>query len=384
MAYGTTEFQQGGFNPSEIFGGLATPSKKSPASWGMFVPSELWNRGCSDGTTRTVLGRSLFRDLEQKFWSGPKGDPAQSGRVSEPTQPYRQNIWNSNGFDGVAHSIVERSPYAALPINTSFNIGVGSYFNLRGAASTGKAWNNAGIADTVLSWQFWTENAAGTQSSVTLDESASWEGSHSLRVKSTAGTKPQTTLHLFKTDLSVKVKDTATVMLKSVSALPAVSMVFATKTTPIREIVVPLTATGSPVNGWTTLSAPLSTVSGTIARISLRFTGNSGFDLNLGNVRIGGNGTIPGKPAGFSVAAGNTTAKGANVFFDWTKAPDAYAYDLFSSNDSGGKTWLGRCHRNCFFAENVPVPTSKTLNFELVAIATDGTRSAPAKASLLL
>ncbi|MBQ1444608.1 MAG: hypothetical protein IIZ13_12245 [Renibacterium sp.] len=383
VAYGTTEFQQGGFNPSEIFGGLAAPGKNPPVSWGMFVPSEFWNRGCSDGTTRTVLGRSIFRDLEQKFWSGPKGDPSQSGRVTEPTQPYRQNIWNTSGFDGVAHSVVEKSPYSALPINTNFTIGVGSYFNLQGATAGTKAWNNAGIADPVLSWQFWVSNAAGTQSSVTLDESTAWEGSHSLRIKSSAGANPESTVHLFKTDLTIGSSVTATVMVKTSSA-PALSLVLAPKAAPTSVSTVALTPSGAAVNGWTAYTANLAPTTGQIAKISLKVAAAGSFDLNLGSVRIAGNGTTPAKPNGFSVTAGTAGSNGENVFLDWTKAADAYAYDVFNVDTAGAKTWLGRCHRDCFFAENVAIPANKTMNFELVAISPDGTRSAPAKASLLL
>lgn len=383
VAYGTTEFQRGGFNPSEIFGGLASPSKNPPVSWGMFVPSEFWNRGTSDGTTRTVLGRSIFRDLEQKFWSGPKGDPSKSGRITEPTQPYRQNIWNTSGFDGVAHSVVEKSPYSALPINTNFNIGVGSYFNLQGASSSTKPWNNAGIADPVLSWQFWASDAPSTQSSVTLDESTAWEGSHSLRIKSLAGANPETILHMFKTDLTVGSSATVTVMVKSTTT-PTLALVLASKADPALAAEVPLAATGASVDGWTAHTATLTTTVGQIAKISLKIGQLGGFDLNLGNVRIGEPGTVPAKPSGFRVASGTTGSNGENVFLDWTKATEAYAYDIFNTEASGAKTWLGRCHRDCLFAENVAIPENKTMNFELVAITKDGTRSAPAKASLLL
>lgn len=383
VAYGTTEFQQGGFNPSEIFGGLATPAKNPPVSWGMFVPSEFWNRGCQNGTTRTVLGRSMFRDLEQKFWSGPKGDPAQSGRLVEPTQPYRQNIWNTNGFDGVAHSVVEKSPYGSLPINTNFSIGVGSFFNLQGAAASTKPWNNAGIADPVLSWQFWVSDAAGTQSSVTLDESTAWEGSHSLRIKSLAGVRPESTVHLFKTDLALGPAATATVMVKTSSA-PSLALVLVPKTNPASSSTVPLAPTGPAVNGWTAYTAALSPGLGQIAKISLQVSEATGFDLNLGNVRIVSTSTAPAKPSGFRVASGTANNAGANVFLDWIKADDAYAYDIFSAEAAGTRTWLGRCHRDCFFAEKVAIPENKTMNFELVAISLDGSRSSSAKATLLL
>lgn len=373
VAYGTTEFQQGGFNPSEIFGGLATPSKNPPVSWGMFVPSEFWNRGCSDGTTRTVLGRSLFRDLEQKFWSGPKGDPAQSGRISEPTQPYRQNTWDTNRFDGVAHSVVEKSPYSSLPINTNFNIGVGSYFNLQGASAAIKPWKNAGLADPVLSWQFWSSDKAGTTSKVTLDETAAWEGSHSLRVQSTAGNKPETTLHLFKTDLAIAPSATVTAMAKTASTV-ALSLILVPKASPTTVSPVALSASGPAVNGWTAYTAALPSSLGQVAKISLKFTATGALDLNLGQVRIGGSGSAPAAPKNFTAPSASTTSQGADVFFSWNKSSDAYAYDVFVV-DGQTRSWLGRCHRDCFFATGVAIPSNRTLNFALEAISKGGTRS---------
>lgn len=64
-------------------------------------------------------------------------------------------------------------------------------------------------------------------------------------------------------------------------------------------------------------------------------------------------------------------------------AADAYAYDLLSLDDTGARSWLGRCHRDCFFAQGkgMRIPADGTLRFELVAISKGGLRSAPALAS---
>ncbi|WP_285725803.1 endo-beta-N-acetylglucosaminidase [Psychromicrobium xiongbiense] len=378
VAFGTTEFQQGGFNPSEIFGDLAHPGKKPPVSWGIFVPSELWNRGTQDGTTRTVYGRSLYRGLEQKFWSGPMGDPARSGRLSQPTTPYRSNIWNTAGFDGVAHSVVEKSPYASLPINTNFVIGVGASFTLAGEKVSDRPWNNAGIADTALSWQYWVDNATGS-TDISLDESVVWEGAHSLKLQSAAAA--ESVLHLFKTDLTFAPTDTVSIAVKGSGTLPALSLLLTPRSQPTTAVRLPLKVTGSR-NGWTILSAALGQVQGRVARVSLGVSGPAAFALNLGNVRLGSS-PKPAKPQGFTVSA-RAAAKGAEVFFDWNLAGDAYAYDVFLIGSGEGKTWLGRCHRDCFFAEGISVPTSGRLNFTLEAIAKDGTRSAPAVTGIKL
>ena len=71
----------------------------------------------------------------------------------------------------------------------------------------------------------------------------------------------------------------------------------------------------------------------------------------------------------------------ATAFFSWQfNGPDVWYYDLFQIGD-GGRQWIGRT-----YDENYVVPgltrqsNGSMLIFEIVAVAPDGSRSAPAQA----
>ncbi|MCE3613294.1 hypothetical protein LXJ57_25530, partial [Escherichia coli] len=88
----------------------------------------------------------------------------------------------------------------------------------------------------------------------------------------------------------------------------------APKAAPTSVSTVALTPSGAAVNGWTAYTANLAPTTGQIAKISLKVAAAGSFDLNLGSVRIAGNGTTPAKPNGFSVTAGTAGSNGENVF----------------------------------------------------------------------
>ncbi|WP_312875773.1 endo-beta-N-acetylglucosaminidase [Arthrobacter terrae] len=168
-AVASTECQQGGFNPAEDFGSVASPGHAAPVSWALFVENQIWADAAKEGITATAGGRAQYRDLERKFWSGPAGDPSQSGRAQARKPPYRTDVLNYKVWDGVAHSIVEKSAISALPLVTNFNIGVGTHLAVAGETVGSKAWNNAGIAEVAPTWQYWTEHAGGATSAFVLD-----------------------------------------------------------------------------------------------------------------------------------------------------------------------------------------------------------------------
>ena len=74
--------------------------------------------------------------------------------------------------------------------------------------------------------------------------------------------------------------------------------------------------------------------------------------------------------------AGPGTGSTRHLTFAWNLQPDAAAYDIIQ-----GKThWLGRVHRDVFFAESVDLTHGRT--FELVPIAPNGNRGPSATTRL--
>ncbi|GAA2799854.1 endo-beta-N-acetylglucosaminidase [Kribbella solani] len=360
VAFAGVEHQQGGFNPAECFADYSYPGHPGPVSVGLFVEDAFWN-----GTaTVTPDGRAKYRDLEQRFWSGPTGNPVSSGRQLPRKPPYRQDVLNYKKFDGVAHAIAERSPYGAFPIVTSFNLGVGSTFYLDGKQVRDSGWDNQGCADRSLTWQYWTDGLT-----VTLDESIAYEGAHSLALSGSG------IMHLFKTDIT----QSAHTKLQVLAAGLATVEVGITRRSAPNTITWTKLVPGKPRDGWTEFRGMIHKDKDRIARISLRTSGTG----HLGKVLLDDVNAIHGKPGkvrAFEVAdAGPGAGSTRHLTFAWSLRSDASAYDILQTSRDSIR-WLGRVHRDVFFAESVDLTAGRS--FELVPIGANGNRGTAATATL--
>jgi endo-beta-N-acetylglucosaminidase D len=358
VAFAGVEHQKGGFNPEECFTDYAYPGHPGPISVALFVEDQYWATAANSGGTTTPEGRAKYRDLEQRFWSGPTGNPATSGRLEERQPPYRTDVLNYRKWDGIAHGIVERSPYGALPIATTFNIGVGSTFYLDGKQVRDSGWDNQGCADPSLTWQYWTDGVT-----VTLDESTAYEGAHCLAL-SGAGV-----VHLFKTDITQSDHTEVRVVAQGLSKLEigitrrsAPDRIAWTGLTPLRR-----------VGDWIEYGGTVVRAADRIARVSLRSAGSG----RLGKVLLSDQRTLldaPGRVAGFAVKdEGQGAGSTRHLSFSWSLRQDASAYDVLQLGRTA-RHWLGRVHRDVFFAESVDLGRGRT--FALVPIAANGNRGA--------
>lgn len=360
VAFAGVEHQQGGFNPEECFTDYAYPGHPGPTSVALFVEDQYWATAANSGATTTPEGRAKYRDLEQRFWSGPTGNPATSGRIEPRTPPYRTDVLNYKRWDGIAHGIVERSPYGALPIVSTFNIGVGSTFHLDGKQVRDSGWDNQGCADRALTWQYWTDGVT-----VTLDESTPYEGAHSLALTGNG------VVHLFKTDITQTDHTAVRIVAQGLSTIElgvtrraTPDRISWTKLTPIRRS-----------SGWIEYGGQVPCGDDRIARISLRTSGSG----HLGKVLLADAQSLsktPARPRSFAVADEGPGAGGTrHLSFTWSRQQDATAYDVLQGN-----RWLGRVHRDAFFAESVDLTKGRT--FQLVAIGSNGNRGAAATTHL--
>ncbi|NIK62004.1 hypothetical protein [Kribbella shirazensis] len=110
-----------------------------------------------------------------------------------------------------------------------------------------------------------------------------------------------------------------------------------------------------------------------IARISLRSAGTG----RLGKVLLADQGSLldtPGRVSGFAVKGeGQGAGSTRHLSFSWSLRPDASAYDVLQLGRTAHH-WLGRVHRDVFFAESVDLGRGRT--FALVPIAVNGNRGA--------
>ncbi|MFC4137868.1 MULTISPECIES: hypothetical protein [unclassified Microbacterium] len=368
VAFYGIEMQKGGFNPIEDFGTLAGPGKDPTVSVALFVEDNYWQTAAEGGKVFTVDERRSYRDYERKMWSGPKGNPAESGRLEQSTKPGRTDIMNTRVWDGIAHWIVERSAFSALPIDYNVNIGVGSQFRLAGAQVSDRGWDNQGIADRALTWQYWTEGDLA----VDLDETDAWEGGHSLAVSGSG------ILHCFKTDLTIRRAARARVR---VQGDVRVEVGLTLRSAPDRIVWRPMERVETTA-GWAALDATLPALPGErIARISLRVAGSG----RIGGIQIAERATTDLRPAAVSgltvsdegLAKHETVLR--NVSFTWNLEKSASAYDVLQATDAGDR-WLGRVQRDAFYALSIDLEQGRT--FRVVSIDAIGNRSSATAVTL--
>jgi|GEM_PF-2277202 len=357
VGFAGVEHQKGGFRPMECFGDLAAPGKPGPMSVALFVDSEFWLDAAHRGEVHDPQGRARYRDLEQKFWSGPTGNPAESGRLDARKPPYRSDVLNYRQWDGIAHSVVERSPYGSLPIVNSFNVGVGSSFSIGGRTVSARGWDNQGIADPSLSWQYWTEGRLA----VALDETASYDSGHSLSVSGSG------VLHLFKTEL----RQSRAVQVEVIAGPGLTLEVGVTRRSrPGRIEWRPLERDGGASGPWAPYRGAIPAERDAVVRLSLRISGTG----RLGRLSFREAGATPA-PVLVKGLAVRTVGGGSDVEFTWTLSSGASAYDVFQ-----GGQWLGRTHRDAFFSPGVDLGEGRT--FSVVPISAAGVRG-PATAARL-
>ncbi|ATG51642.1 hypothetical protein CFK38_08970 [Brachybacterium vulturis] len=365
VGFAGVEHQKGGFDPREVFGDLAHPGAEPPLSMANFVSQSYWSRAGED--TLTVEGRRRFRTLEQQFFSGPSGSPATSGRVIDPTPDGRTDVLNPERYDGVAHMIIEKSTLDALPIRTTFGIGVGSHFRLDGRVVSTRPWNNAGIGQVNPTWQYWTEPELPV-GEVFLDETIAWEDATSLGIDSDA---TEVELHLFKTALSLRPGSFASARIRSPGAVKAAVVLTHDDGSRSQVALHP----GAPdEGGWVLHRGPIlpRATRRTVTRVSLKLSSEAALSLNLGEALLVKNSeiTVPAAPTGFSGEVASSDGDTRAVQFGWEQQDAAEFWDLIHV-DGEQRTWLGRTRRDRLYVHAVPAGGS----IQLMATSADGSRS---------
>jgi hypothetical protein len=185
-----------------------------------------------------------------------------------------------------------------------------------------------------------------------------WLGrAHSLALAGTG------VIHLFKTDITQADHTEVRVVAQGLST---VELGVTRRTAPDRTSWTRLTPIRR-ASGWIEYGGRVPCDDDRIARISLRTSGSG----HLGKVLLADAQSLyktPARPRSFAVAdEGHGAGTTRHLSFTWSRRPDATAYDVLQGN-----RWLGRVHRDAFFAESVDLSKGRT--FQLVPIAPNGNR----------
>ncbi|MEU7560712.1 endo-beta-N-acetylglucosaminidase [Streptomyces eurythermus] len=323
-----------------------------------------------------------FHAADDRFWTGRSMDPSRP----DPGDPWR----------APAVSVADRSTVTSVPFATVFNTGHGLRWYEEGAVVSESPWNHLGLQDRLPSRR-WVVRTAGSRPTVTFDFADAWRGGSSVLV---AGELDQpVVLDLYATRLPIAVNTVVDLTFRSESGGVNVELAVATalpsgpgETPPYRYLAVnsvnaraagPSSAVRSgvnSVNGWQTVTIPLTGLSGTVHALGIRLTPTDGptpVRWRLGGLAVRPDGTPPA-PAAPS-AARVTAADGGDLRLAWNPAPGPVRhYTLHRLLADGTRRFLGATGQRAWFVAGLrPEQGEPAARFEVRAVGELYNASAP-------
>ena len=279
------------------------PSYKISAGlWGAHNRNLIYETRGERGSDPKQQQKTYQMILENVF-TGSTKNPVNPCAISNTT---RFNSMSANAY-GWAQLITARSTLidqdganlATDPFVTYFNLGNGSFFNVKGVRNADVDWYNIGIQDYMPTWRWWfTKNYMGrNESDVCPDLKAefTWDdayfGGSCLQISG----KTQTTYaQLFKTEYATaKTGDYLTITYKVLSGSGSLAWACSSKGTEGTEVSKAINSSLSPSTEWVTKQIAIGGRSGidlgesTIAQIGLKFTNTSeDFKILIGQIAL--------------------------------------------------------------------------------------------------
>ncbi|MFE9357738.1 endo-beta-N-acetylglucosaminidase [Streptomyces olivaceoviridis] len=301
-----------------------------------------------------------FHAADDRFWTG---------RSLDPSRPDGSDPWRAP-----AVSVADRSTVTSVPFASVFNTGHGLRWYEEGAVTSEAPWNHLGLQDRLPSRR-WAVRTAGERPAVSFDFADAWRGGSSVLV---AGELDQpAVVDLYATRLPIGVNTVAELTFRSESGDVDVELAVATAepsapgaTPPYTYLAVNPVNSGiraRSVNGWQTVTVPLTGLAGTVHALGVRLTATAGpVRWRLGGLAVRDTVTAPAAPSGARVTAAN----GGDLRLAWTAAPGAVRhYTLHRLLPDGTRRFLGATGQLAYFvAGQRPEQGETAARFELRAV----------------
>ncbi|MFF8905258.1 endo-beta-N-acetylglucosaminidase [Streptomyces olivaceoviridis] len=301
-----------------------------------------------------------FHAADDRFWTG---------RSLDPSRPDASDPWRAP-----AVSVADRSTVTSVPFASVFNTGHGLRWYEEGAVTSEAPWNHLGLQDRLPSRR-WAVRTAGERPAVSFDFADAWRGGSSVLV---AGELDQpTVVDLYATRLPIGVNTVVELTFRGESGEVNVELAVATAapsapgaTPPYTYLAVNSVNNGvrvRSVNGWQTVTVPLTGLAGTVHALGVRLTATEGpVRWRLGGLAVRDGVTAPAAPSGARVTAAN----GGDLRLAWTAAPGAVRhYTLHRLLPDGTRRFLGATGQLAYFvAGQRPEQGETAARFELRAV----------------
>jgi len=354
------DVESNGSNTSVSWDAIVPTNKAHLTSIGFYRPE--WTRN------HLPAGRTPadFHAADDRFWTG---------RSLDPSQPDGTDSWRAP-----AVSVADRSTVSALPFASVFNTGHGLRWYEDGAVTSDTAWNHLGLQDRLPSRR-WVVRTEGQRPAVSFDFADAWRGGSSVLV---AGDLDEpVTVDLYASQLPITVDTVVELTHRTDAGTVNVELAVATAEPSAAGATPPYTYLPvNSVNGWQTVTVPLTGLTGTVHAIGVRLTATEGpVNWRLGGlaVRDANQTQLPAAPAGLRI----TAASGGDLRFAWDAAPGAVRhYTLHRLLPDGTRRFLGGTCQRAFFVGGLQAEQGEpAARFEVRAVGELYTASAPVTVS---
>ncbi|MFF3914115.1 endo-beta-N-acetylglucosaminidase [Streptomyces sp. NPDC001852] len=362
------DVESNGSDTSVDWDAIVPPGKPHVASIGFYRPE--WTRNHLPAGRRAPED---FHAADDRFWTG---------RSLDPSRPDASDPWRAP-----AVSVADRSTVTSLPFATVFNTGHGLRWYEDGSVTSDAPWNHLGLQDR-LPARRWVVRTAGERPAVSFDFADAWRGGSSVLVE---GELDQpVVVDLYATRLPFGVNTVVELTCRTDVGAVNVELAVATAepssagaTPPYTYLAVSPVNSGlavKSVNGWHTVTLPLTgltgTGAGTVHALGVRLTATDGpVRWRLGGLAVRDTVAAPAAPTGARV----TAATGGDLRLAWNAAPGAVRhYELHRILPDDTRRFLGGTCQHAFFLTGLqPEQGERAARFELRAVGELYTTSTP-------
>ena len=285
---------QGG-EPAGTSWSLLPNYRLSIGLWGAHTNNMFWEGRGEKGSEPAVKQATYLQRIERYFTGGTR-NPANCPEIVDGHNHSADNFsWHGMSTFMTARSALSWN-LSEEPFITYFNLGNGTFFNLKGKREYASQWYNIGMQDYLPTWRWWFADkllgnnaadvpASGLDANFTWDDA--WFGGSSLRL---SGSTADEYLHLFKTKYALANGDKVTFRYKLAKGSADVNLLLSAEgqeTQPVELKVLDKT-TAADEEEWIekTFTVGEELAGKTLALIALRVKDAADLNLLLGELSV--------------------------------------------------------------------------------------------------
>lgn len=310
--------------------------------WGAHSNNMFWESRGEKGSNVAVKQNTYLMRTERYFTGGTR-NPANCPEVTNAMSYSADNYtWHGMSSFMTARSALSWD-LSEEPFITYFNIGNGTYFNLKGVQQNNREWYNIGMQDYLPTWRWWFASkllgreatdvpATGLDANVTWDDA--YFGGSTIAI---TGSTSDEYLHLFKTEYALKTGDVITFRYKLAGGTADMDLVLSAKGSESTGVSYDLLASSTRADDEEWIEKTFTVGSDfngkDLALVALHFTNAQNLKLYLGEFSIvRGTAATPAQPTLTSTKMLYNSKSGydAKVIFNMpnTKAAGEPCYNL--------------------------------------------------------